>query len=337
MLAKRFAALGCLAVLLSAGTFGPAHSLESGDTVTIVVPYSPGGGFDTQARLLAPHLQSAIVERGLSDVNVVVTNVRGGGGAIATSQVYGDRADGTTLLLLDPESTLWQQTLSETVFDMGEFTYLAQVSADPFTFSVRENMEVESFQDMIERSREQPILVATSGHGSIDHILPLIVQKVLGENGVDFQQEFLFFAGTSDKIASMRRGESEMTAASTTAIQGFVSGGEVKIVLTFAEDGDADVQAREILGLPDEAYELLVAGAYQRRVLVAPPGMDEETRDMLREALEAVLNDEQVVAEAEKAQQVITYMGGAEVEEAIQQELQLAEKYGDYVAENVED
>jgi tripartite-type tricarboxylate transporter receptor subunit TctC len=332
MLTKLLSTVGCLAVILSAD---PAASLESNDRVTVVVPYSPGGGFDTQARLIAPHLESELRSRGFSEVNVVVNNVRGGGGAIATSAVYGARPDGTTLLLLDPESTLWQQTLSETVFDMGEFTYLAQLSSDPFTLSVREDMDIKDFGDAIERSQTTPLLVATSGHGSVDHILPLIIQKALAENGVELNLDFLFFAGTSDKIASIRRGESELTAASTTAIQGFVNDGVVKIILTFAEDGDA-MQAKDLLGLPEEEYALLSAGANQRRVIVAPPGMDESTRDTLREALDAVLNDPELIAEAEKAQQVINYMSGADVQLAIEMELELAERYSEYVRQNVE-
>lgn len=339
MLRKILMTMGVMALALGGGAPHPAAALENNDRVTIVVPYSPGGGFDTQARLIAPYLEAALRSRGLSDVDVIVTNVRGGGGAIATSQVYAATPDGTTLLVLDPESTLWQQTLSETVFDLGEFTYLAQVSADPFTLSMRKNMEIADFPAAIERSQTTPILVATSGHGAIDHILPLIVQKVLEDNGTKLALDFLHFGGTSDKLASMRRDEAEMTAASTTAIQGFVSDGLVNIVLTFAESGEAaesGAQARKILGLPEQDYDRLAAGAHQRRVIVAPPGMDDETRDVLRGALDEVLNNQELIAKAEGAQQVVTFLPGSDVGEAIGRELDLAKLYGEYVSANVE-
>ena len=316
-----------------------ASALENGDRITIVVPYSPGGGFDTQARLVAPYLESALRARGLSDVNVIVTNVRGGGGAIATSQVYAARPDGTTLLCLDPESSLWQQALTGTVFDLGRFTYLAQMSADPFTLSVRSNLGVADMQAAITRSQQTPLLVATSGHGAVDQILPLIIQKALADNGVRFELDFLHFGGTSDKLASMRRDEAELTAASTTAIRKFADNGEVNVVLTFAEDGPfaaTSARARDVLGLPAEDYERLAAGAHQRRVFVAPPEMDEATRDLLRSAFDEALTNAELLAKASEASQVITYMPGADVFEAIRRELELAQKYGDYVKANVE-
>ncbi len=59
----------------------------------IVVPYSPGGGADTTARLVAPKLQEVLGE------TVVIDNRPGAGGMIGDEVVAKSPADGYTLLL----------------------------------------------------------------------------------------------------------------------------------------------------------------------------------------------------------------------------------------------
>ena len=87
-------ALSALAVL---GMAPSAFALQDGDTVRIIVPYSPGGGYDSQARLAAPFVEKALQAQGMPNLNVIVENVRGGGGAIATAMSYKAKADGTLI------------------------------------------------------------------------------------------------------------------------------------------------------------------------------------------------------------------------------------------------
>ena len=89
-----------------------AFALKDGDTIRIIVPYSPGGGYDSQARLAAPFVEKEIQKAGMPNTKVIVENIRGGGGAIATAQVYASKPDGKTILFLDrifnlAKSTFW--------------------------------------------------------------------------------------------------------------------------------------------------------------------------------------------------------------------------------------
>ena len=133
--------------------------------------------YDSQARLAAPFVEAALREGGLDNVEVIVENVTGGSGAIATATTYAAPADGKTVLFLDPESSIWQQALANALFEVDKFSYIAQMSIDPMVFMVRANLGLDSFAEVVARSQEKPILIGTSGKGGYDHIMPLVLRK----------------------------------------------------------------------------------------------------------------------------------------------------------------
>lgn len=331
------------AIGVAAGLSTPSFALESGDTVRIIVPYSPGGGYDTQARMIAPYLQEYLNSNGYSDINVIVENMSGGGGAIATAHVYNADPDGTTLLILDAESSLYQQVLADAPFNLSEFVYLAQQSSDSLVFQTRSDLGFESFQDALERSQSEPLLNAGSPNGGYGWVFPQLLVKFLTDAGIELKIENVPISGTSEVIASMRRGEVEMNIGSHTGFRKAYEEGVMDYLAVFYDPGETVMcsdgsggqvpcpDAREELGLPEAAYDKLQPAARFRRVYVAPPGMDDELASQLREAFAAVLQDPEFVAKAEAAGQPVTFLSGSDVSGAFGKEIELANEYKDYL------
>jgi tripartite-type tricarboxylate transporter receptor subunit TctC len=332
----------CATVMIAMAQL-PAHALESGDTVKIIVPYSPGGGYDTQARLVAPYLQERLNEGEYDDITVVVENMRGGGGAIATAHVYNAEPDGTTLLILDAESSLYQEMLADAPFKVEEFEYLAQQSSDSLVFQTRSDLGFDSFQDALARSHEQPLLNAGSPGGGYGWVFPQLLVKLLEESGVDLRIENLPISGTSDIIASMRRGELEMNIGSHTGFRKGHDEGVVAYLAAFNDPGEtvmcndgsgglvACPDAGEVMGLTEESYRKLQPAARFRRIYVATPGTPGDVVESLREALAAVLQDPEFIQKAEAAKQPVTFLPGAQVTEDFSKEIDLAKEYQAYL------
>ena len=98
-----------------------------GRTITIVVSYAPGGGYDLYSRLLARHLGGHVPGRPA----VVVQNMPGAAGVVATNHVYNAAPkDGTVIAAVDQNIPLFQLLGGEGVrYDVARFNWLGVVAA----------------------------------------------------------------------------------------------------------------------------------------------------------------------------------------------------------------
>jgi tripartite-type tricarboxylate transporter receptor subunit TctC len=98
-----------------------------GKTVTIVVGFAPGGGYDISARILARHLGKHIP----GNPNVIVDNRPGAGSLVAANLVYkGLRADGTYVVTFNSQMVLQQLLGQQGIeFDGRAFNWLGSVSS----------------------------------------------------------------------------------------------------------------------------------------------------------------------------------------------------------------
>lgn len=325
-----------LCALTVLGMTPSAFALEDGDTVRIIVPYSPGGGYDSQARLAAPFVEKALQAQGMPKLNVIVENVRGGGGAIATAMSYKAKPDGTFILFLDPESSIWQQARGGAPFEVDKFSFIAQMSIDPMAFIVRSNLGFKNFDEVMERSKSKPILVGTSGKGGYDHITPVILEQMLNDAGHGVKFDYVHLDGTAPIIASMKRNEIEASLEVISTFGKAEQAGDLDFLYAFVYSGPKVgkwPKPEDELKIPAENIALIAAAANYRRVFVGPPGMDKKTLDILGSAFKAALNDPELVKKSEESGRPVSFIGSEDIRAAVQAEAELAKKFAPIVDE----
>lgn len=127
--------------------------------ITLVCPWSPGGGTDRMARFMADQLQGRL------GTPVVVVNKTGGSGAIGHSEGSRARADGHTLTMATFElSTMHWMGISELTF--ADFQPLYLLNGDAAAFFVRKDSEIETLDDLLARIKAEPGKVQMSGTAS---------------------------------------------------------------------------------------------------------------------------------------------------------------------------
>ena len=308
------------------------ESLFAGETIEFVVPYDPGGGYDTNVRAIAPYLEECL------DATVMVANEPGAAGLRAT----------TSTATADPESNRIQ--IVNTVglvaaqiagvegaqnFDLGDFTWLGRVNAPPSVLMVDPEGRFDSFQDVIDSS--EPVRAVAQGPGSGDYINTNLLQAAYG-----FPVDLITgFAGAPEARTAVAAGDADAFLSPVDTNLGAIESGDVEPLVTVAEEPSpllpdvptvydtppADEQGQEVL---DNLVDLLATG----RAVVAPPGLEEDRTVALREGLACALENEDLVEQFETQQLPLDPLGGEEMADLVTGLLDAPESFRTAVTES---
>ena len=161
---RRSALIGAAAASLAAPALAQQFPSKS---IRIVVPYTPGGGADTTARLIAPKLQDALGQ------TVVIDNKPGAGGTIGDDAVAKAAPDGHTLLIgafahaVNP--SLMPKMPFRTPDDFAPVSLLVTV---PELLVVTPTFPAKTVAELVAMAKAEPgkLSYASSGNGSAQHL-----------------------------------------------------------------------------------------------------------------------------------------------------------------------
>jgi tripartite-type tricarboxylate transporter receptor subunit TctC len=163
MLSRRTALASFAALAVSSGARAQTFPTR---TVTIVVPYPPGGPIDLLARLIAQ-------EANLGQP-IVVENRPGGAGIIGANAVAHAEPDGHTMILGTNQTHATNQSLiKDCPYDaVRDFTPVAGVAAMPHVLVTRNSLDVKSVADLVALARREPgkLTFGSTGNGSGAHL-----------------------------------------------------------------------------------------------------------------------------------------------------------------------
>ncbi len=190
--------------------------------ITIVVPFSAGGGVDTVARALADKLRTSL------NATVVVENKAGGSGMIGAQAVVKAPPDGHTLLL----GSAGETAINAFVYK-GKMAYDPAKDLQPITLVTRipnvlvvsPNLPVKSVEELLAYAKKNPgrLSYSTSGVGNPQHLNGELLEELGGIHMVHIP-----YRGASGQLIDVTSGTVDMTFVSYTAAKAFIQSGKVK-------------------------------------------------------------------------------------------------------------
>lgn len=191
-------------------------------TITIVVPFSAGGGVDTVARQLAEKLRGSLKQ------NVIVDNKAGGSGMIGALAVVKAAPDGHTLLLGSAGETAINTFVYKAKMqyqpakDLAPITLVTRV---PNVLVAANNFPVKNMEELVAYAKKNPgkVSYSSSGVGNPQHLNGELLEEVAGIHMVHVP-----YKGASGQIVDVVSGNVELTFVSYTAAKGFIKDGKVK-------------------------------------------------------------------------------------------------------------
>lgn len=168
---------------LAALAAGPAWSQAfPNKPVKLLVPFGPGSGTDTIARVVAEGLSENL------KVPVIVENREGAGGIVGTKAAMTLPADGYTVVAISNAFLIAPQLFKSAPYDaVRDFTALSKVAAMPMTIVVGAGSPFRTMKDLIDYIKANPgkASFATSGKGAQSHLEIEFIKQQLGLNAVD--------------------------------------------------------------------------------------------------------------------------------------------------------
>jgi tripartite-type tricarboxylate transporter receptor subunit TctC len=252
MLTRRAALGAVFAGLAVSGLPRPAFAQAfPSRTITIIVPYPPGGPIDTLARLIAQEAAADLKQP------VVVENRPGASGIVGTGAVARAEPDGYTLILGTNQTHATNQSLIKGwTFDaVKDFSPVAGVAAMPHVLVVRKEFPASSLADVVAMAKAKPgaLTFGSMGNGSGAHLAGELFKTKAGIDMLHVPYKGLapmtteLLAGLVDlSIAPLPGLVAQQIASGNVRALGIASAQrtpQLDTVPTFAEGGVAGVEA----------------------------------------------------------------------------------------------
>ncbi|CAB3880385.1 hypothetical protein LMG26858_03196 [Achromobacter anxifer] len=188
--------------------------------ISLIVPFSPGGGTDISARLLAVALGEKFAS------SVVVDNRPGAGGQIAADLVARSPADGYTLLFANSGMLAINPWIYKLHSDPATaFAPVSLFSDLPFVLVVPATLPAKNVKDLVALARSQPgkHTYASSGTGGAPHLSAEIFQQATGTDLMHVP-----YKGGGPAMTDLMAGRVDMLFASVLETMPYVNGGKLR-------------------------------------------------------------------------------------------------------------
>lgn len=248
--------------------------------ITLIVPFSAGGGVDVSARIQAQRMGELLGQP------IVVENMGGAGGMTGALRVARAEPDGYTMLIGNSGTQVYSQSLYKTPLynSVTDFTPVGLVSESPRILIARKDLPVRNLQDFVAyvKANQTRMQFGSAGVGSGTHLPCVLLNMAMDVNVTHVpyrgegpaQQDVI--GGRIDYMCSTIQTGAALAKQGTVKGIAVMSPHRVKIIpdlATTGEQGVSDVEAT-------------VWNAF-----FLPPGAPRAIVDKLNHAMSGTLDD----------------------------------------------
>lgn len=212
--------------------------------ITLVVPYSPGGGTDIGARLVASGLSEVLQQ------SVVVVNKPGAGSIIGVQYVAHAAPDGYTLLFTACDGMVMDPAIYRNLpYDpIKDFAPISDALTFPLFLIVKADSSFRSLKDLIAYLKSHP---DKANYSSSSAVFWLCSELFGQQAGLKLTR--VPYKGAGDMVMAVLQGEVAFALPSPPPVLGQAKSGSIRILATTAPSrlpGLPDVPTMAEAGLP---------------------------------------------------------------------------------------
>lgn len=282
-------------------------------SISMVIPFPPGGVADTVGRPVAEALARSLGQP------VVVENRAGAGGGVGMAQVARARPDGYTVLMALSSVTIIPEAdrvLERTpMYQLEQLDPIARFTADPTVLVVRADSPWKTLSEFLDDAKRRPgaISFGSSGNYGTMHV-PMEMLK----QATNTFMLHVPYTGAGPAIVGLLSSQVEALATGPATVVQHIRSGRLRALAHWGEGR---------LGSLPEVPSLVESGLNvkfsQWAALFAPAGLPAAVRSRLAEAAKAAASDERVVKTIGTAGTPIQYLDGPALNRFVQDDARL--------------
>jgi len=276
-----------------------AQDFYRGKTITIMVGFSPGGGFDINARVLARHLGRHIPGNPV----VVVQNMPGAGSITAVTYLDLTAPKDGTVLDIFNFGNIGESRLNpdKVKVDFRRFNWIGSISQDLTVCYVWHAFGVKTLADLKAKPK---VHMGLTGMGTSSDTNQKILKSIFGVR----VQQVAGYPGSAEQRIAIERGELDGDCGAWSSIPvEWVEGKKIVPVIrsapVTAPDMPPDVPYSVDIAPSErdqQVLRMLLASAQVGRPFIASHAVPPERVRILRDGFNATMQDPQFIAEAQK-------------------------------------
>jgi tripartite-type tricarboxylate transporter receptor subunit TctC len=250
-------------------------------TVTILVPFAPGGGTDVIARAVAHQLEQRLGK------SFIIENKPGAGTTIAGGLAAKAAPDGYTLM----QATSGTMSMNPTIFKNLPYepdktlVPVALVAGVPFVLVVNPNLPVHSVADLVKLAKEKRLTYGSGGVGAFHHLNAELFSSMMGIKMTHVPNK-----GSAPAMNDLISGNIDVLFVDIGPSIQLIRAGKARALgITSAKRAEA---APEIPPLAEVGVPGFDTTAWQ--MLVAPGGTPKPIIDKLNKAVDQIVNSDPV-------------------------------------------
>jgi tripartite-type tricarboxylate transporter receptor subunit TctC len=307
---------------LSMPTVARSASVEEfykGRTVSLIIGFSAGTGYDIYARLLARFIGRHIP----GNPTVIAQNMPGAGSLKAAMYVYAVAPkDGSVIATIGRSAPL-EPLLGEAQFDGRGFTWLGSIASSSSLCATWHATAIKTWQDVLTK----PFALAGEGSGSEPDSFARILRNIFGAK----VKLVTGYPGGNEMNLAIERGEVDGRCGwSWDSIKStrpdWLRDRKINLLAVFslqkAVDIPAEVPLIGDLAATQEQRQILrlhLAGQSFGRPFFTSPGVPEDRKAALRAAFDATMQDPDFIAETNKVKLEVSPTSGAEIDRLLKE------------------
>ena len=259
-------------VLTGCGTTAEGGSAAGGGTdegpvsgLRLLVPNSPGSGYDTTARAAAKAMEDADLATGIETFNV-----EGAGGTVGLQRLVNEEGNAELLMQMGL-GVVGAQYSNESEATLDQTTPIAKLIEEAEAIVVPADSPYQSLDQLIEAWSADPGNVPVGGAsnpGGPDHLTPMLLAQEVGVKPGDVN--YVPYDGGGELLAGILGGQIAFGATGVGEVAEQAAAGEVRILGVTTEEPVEGVDAPT---LTEEGIDLVFTNW---RGIVAAPGLSEE-------------------------------------------------------------